>query len=91
VRGSAATSASIPVASVGSGDRIWTRGSGEECRGRGVPQLEGKTGRERDERGARWRPAPFIAAVVGERGGFGGEVGLECHALRGAGGGGPEA
>jgi hypothetical protein len=50
VRGLMAVSASIPAASMGSGDRAWTRGSGEECRGRGVSHLAGKTWQERERK-----------------------------------------
>jgi hypothetical protein len=52
VRGLATVAAaSIPVVSVGFGDQVWTRGGGEECRGRGGSRMEGKMQREREERG----------------------------------------
>jgi hypothetical protein len=70
VWGSAAATTSIPTTSAGSGDRVWTRGSGEECRDHDVPLMEGKTRREREgKRGVQRQLAPFIAVAAGERGG----------------------
>jgi hypothetical protein len=80
VRGLATVSASISSALAGSSDRVWTSGSGEECRSRGVPHLEGEMRRERERGKGGWRPTPLIAVAAGERGGCSGgvELGVPC-------------